>query len=263
LSLDFGEMSGSELITRNVSMFTQGRVPIHLLETGLWRKNPEMVKLVREVWPKVKNIKEYYYNIAGKSADEVISLIRRFYYSRVGRGGKMIVNYDYLKPFDVSNHGSSEWAEMGHFIQKIKSLITREIPCPFWTSLQLNRSGITTNKKNDQIDDSENSFSISDRIVQQASHAFILRHKTLEELAAENNQFGNSKLICVKARHLGEDYEAEIHPVRMPDGKYHKNFIHLNIRSFHVTELGDLSQTANRTGQLQIDNPPDDSVTLD
>ncbi len=73
---------------------------------------------------------------------------------------------------------------MGDFTQQLKNLITQEVPLPFWTSLQLNRLGITNNKKGSQVDDSENAFGISDRIFQQISHGFIMRQKVMDEIVA-------------------------------------------------------------------------------
>lgn len=249
LHLDCGEMSKEELQFRATCMFSKGHIPFHALETGLWRKNQDFTdKLRKDVFPKVKKLQYYYYNVGGMTQDEVVNLIRRFYYQKIGKGKRFLCHYDYLKPFDVSDTSTPEWKEMGHFIQKIKTLITKEIPhMPFWTSLQLNKSGITGNKKSSEIDDTENTFSISDRIVQQTTHAAIMRWKTPEELANDGPENGNVKLIFVKHRHLGKDYLDALIPVKLPDGKgLAKNYINIRSNNFHFEDKGDFKTVLRR-----------------
>lgn len=241
LHLDFGEMSARDLQFRAVCMFTDGDVPFWAIENGSWRQNEEWKRRVREVWKRVKNIKFYYEDISDKKPIEIISLIRRYSLSVFGRGNNFIVNYDYLKPFDTSDYNTPEWKVMGHFIQDVKSFITGELPVPFWASLQLNRSGITTNKGAAQVDDSENSFSISDRILQQSSFSFILRNKLNEELKDEGGlNYGNLKMICVKHRSLGKDIDGALKPVEVSKGSFRKNYVNLLSRSFYFEDKGDL-----------------------
>lgn len=243
LHLDFGEMSAEELQFRSVCMLTQGEVPYWAIESGKWRQNPEWLIKVRSVWNRVKKIKFYYEDISNKDPGEIISLIRRYSLGVFGRGNLFLVHYDYLKPFNTSDYATPEWKVMGHFIQDIKSFITNEIPVPFWASLQLNRSGITTNKMSAQVDDSENSFSISDKILQQSSHSFILRNKLNEEMTEEGGlKFGNLKMICVKYRHLGHDIGGAVKPVEVKKGVFKKNYINILSSSFHFEDKGDLRQ---------------------
>lgn len=245
LNLDFGEMSPEELQFRAVCMFTKGEVPLNAIENGDFRKNPEWERKVRDVWKIIKKVKFYYEDVSSMGPQEIISLIRRYSLSVFGRDNNFIVNYDYIKPFDTSDFNTPEWKQMGHFIQDIKSFINNEINVPFWASLQLNRSGITTNKGAAQVDDSENSFSISDRILQQCSHAFIMRSKLNDEIAEEGGlKFGNSKLICVKHRHLGKDYSGAIKPVEVKKGVFKRNYVNLLSSSFYFEDKGDLRQMA-------------------
>lgn len=241
LHLDFGEMSAEELQFRAVCMFTMGEVPYWALESGKWRQNPEWAIKVRQVWPRIKKIKFYYEDISNKEPKEIISLIRRYSLGVIGRGNQFLIHYDYLKPFNTSDYATPEWKVMGHFIQDIKSFINGEIQLPFWASLQLNRSGITTNKMAVQVDDSENSFSISDKILQQSTHSFILRHKLNEEMTEEGGlKFGNIKMICVKSRHLGHDTAGALKPVEVKKGVFKKNYINILSSSFHFEDKGDL-----------------------
>lgn len=244
LWLDFGEMTIREVQTRAVTLLTKGKVPVWSLECpGEWRKNPEWTILVRSVWERVKKIKFYFQDVSTFSPQEVISFIRRFSYNKIGRGNPFLVVYDYFKPFDIIDYNKPEWKQMGHFLQDIKSFIVNELPISFWGAIQLNRFGITTNKSSTQIDDSENAIGLSDRITQQSSHAFILRFKTMDELAVENNRFGNMKLINVKARHLGRDFMDAIRPVKKGK-KLERNYINLYGGSFYFEDRGDLNHSA-------------------
>lgn len=263
LSLDFGEMNSFETQLRAAAMLCGGKVPLNTIEDGSWRKNQEWTNLIRQQWPRVEKLKYYYEDISNKKPIEIISLIRRFYYNKVGRGNRFICNYDYLKPFDTTDFNTPEWKQMGHFIQDIKSFITNEVPCPFWSSLQLNRSGITTNKRADQVLDDESTFSISDRVIQQASYAFIGRDKILEELAEEDNKYGNKKLIFLKHRWLGEDYQDALKPVMISKGKYKKNFINIEANSFHFEDRGDLNQMVREMKeQYQLQDSGSDDAAL-
>lgn len=240
LHLDFSEMTLDELRMRAVCMFTKGEVPYHAIESGEWRKNPLWTKLVRAVWPRVKKIKMYYEDIGSMTPYEIITLIRKFSYKTAGRGNRFLVNYDYLKPFNFDPR-TPEYKEMGHFIQMLKSLITNEIPASAWASLQLNRMGITNNKVSKDIDDSENSFSLSDRIIQQCTHAWLARPKLIDEIAEVGLEWGNMKLECMKHRHLGKDFSRALTPVKTETGKFRKNYINIHGSSFYFEERGDLN----------------------
>ena len=115
---------------------------------------------------------------------------------------------------------------------------------PMITSVQSNRSGITTNRQSANIVDDESIVSLSDRITQFCSHMFILRQKTNDEVAEEGNQFGTHKLINVKARHLGKDIAGAVEPVQVDDN-LRKNFANLSFKNFNITECGDLRDIVN------------------
>jgi hypothetical protein len=82
-------MSKEELIIRQCSALSG--VSANLLETGQWRQaGEETVNKVRAVWEKVKKIKFYYFNVGGMGVDNMCATLRRFYYSKIGRGKPMI-----------------------------------------------------------------------------------------------------------------------------------------------------------------------------
>ena len=245
LHFDNGEMSKEEVIMRQCAALSH--VPVHLLESGLWRKaGAETVDKVRATWNQIKNLKFYYYNVGGMTTDQMINNLKRFYYSKIGRGNPLIFSFDYIKPSADSDSGKPEWQVIGDMLNKFKKTLQRDIvqdqkPCiTMFTSVQSNRSGVTTNRAADAINDDESIVSMSDRITHYCSHMAILRQKTVDERAEEGQDFGTHKLIFVKNRFLGSDVAGAVEPVRMPDGTLKRNFINLRFNNFDVEERGDL-----------------------
>jgi replicative DNA helicase len=245
LHFDNGEMSKEELIIRQCSALSG--VPMNLLETGRWRQaGKEVVDKVRETWNKIKDFKFYYYNVAGHSIDSMTNIIRRFYFSEVGRGNKMIFSFDYIKTSYEKQNGLSSWEAVGRMVDKFKQLIQKELSfaegptVSMLTSVQSNRLGITNNRNSDNIVDDESIVSLSDQITQFCSHLFLLRQKTMDEIQSEPEGFGTHKLLCLKYRWLGEDVHRAIQPVEMPDGSKRKNYINLHMENFSIEEKGDL-----------------------
>jgi replicative DNA helicase len=245
LHFDNGEMSKEELIVRQCSALSG--VPMHLLETGRWRQaGEEIVNKVRQTWKKIKNFKFYYYNVAGHSIESMINIIRRFYFSEVGRGNKMIFSFDYIKTSYERQNGVSSWESVGRMVDKFKQLIQKELcfnegpVVSMLTSVQSNRLGITNNRNSDNVVDDESIVSLSDQITQFCSHLFLLRQKTMDEIQSEPEDFGTHKLICLKYRWLGKDVHRALQPVEMPDGSKRKNYINLHMENFNLEEKGDL-----------------------
>lgn len=246
LHFDNGEMSKEELLMRQCAALSG--VPMYYLETGSWRRNEEFVEKVRSVWPKIKSMKLYYYNVAGLSVDQMISVMRRFYYSQVGRGNKMIFSFDYIKTTSEQNSGGqSHWQLVGDMVTKFKNFIAEEAcfnegpTISMLTSVQSNRLGITNNRSSDSVVDDESIVSLSDQITQFSSHLFSLRKKTLDELAEDPEGFGTHKLINFKSRFLGEDAQRALNEVELDDGSKKKNYINLDIDNFNITDKGDLN----------------------
>ena len=244
LHFDNGEMSKEELMGRLCS--SMSGVPLHLIETGKWRRaGSEIVSKVRSVWPKIKKLNLYYYNVAGMNVDQMVNLVKRFYYSTVGRGQYMIFSFDYIKTTSENLNNKQEWQVVGEMVDKFKRLVQKDIlfngepVIAMMTSVQSNRSGITNNRRPENIVEDESIVSLSDRITQFSSHLFSLRQKSHDEML-ESPDFGTHKLICFKHRHLGEEYFRALNPVRLEDGTLAKNSIFLNFNNFNITEAGDL-----------------------
>lgn len=265
LHFDNGEMSQHELTMRLCASLSG--VPLHLIETGKWRRNPNTEQKVRAVFPKIKEYNLHYFNVSGMSVDQMVSLVKRFYYSKVGRGNEMILNFDYIKTTSENFNNKTEWQVIGEMVDKFKKLVQSDIlfdgdpMVAMMTSVQSNRSGITNNRRADTIVEDESIVSGSDRINQFSSHLFSLRKRTREEIA-EAPGFGTHKLSCFKHRHLGEDYMRAINDIRLADGiSLASNAIFLDFDNFNITEIGDLqdlvtSQMAD--GELEMNNNPDE-----
>jgi replicative DNA helicase len=251
LHFDNGEMSEEELIYRQCSAISG--IPVWLLQTGKWRTSTygdltqeQVVSKVRSAWKKIKGIQFYYENVAGMSVDEMCSVLKRFYYSKIGRGNPLIFSFDYIKS-DFSNLGKSDgWQQVGRMVDSFKQAIHKELcfdgkPCvSMITSVQSNRLGITTNRQAGSIVDDESVVSLSDNITQFCSHLFLLRKKVAEEIHEEGDSFGTHKLINLKSRHMGKSALRGINPVRMPDGTNKNNYLNLKIENFNIKEVGDL-----------------------
>jgi hypothetical protein len=261
LHFDNGEMSQEELMMRQCAALSG--VGMHLLENGSWRKAGQaIVEKVRSVWPRIKKLKFYYYNVAGMDVDSMINVLKRFYFHDVGRGNKMIFSFDYIKT-SSERSDKNEWQLVGEMVDKFKKCIQKEMLIdgkpiiPMITSVQSNRSGITNNRTAQNVIDDESIVSLSDRIIQFCSHMFILRKKTTDEVATEGNQFGTHKLINIKSRHLGSDIAGALEPVRMDDS-LRNNFINLEFKNFGITEKGDLREIAQfLQGAEQLDEDSD------
>jgi len=265
LHFDNGEMSKEELRMRLCA--SMSGVPLHLIETGKWRRNSNTEAKVRSVWSKIKNYNLHYYNVSGMSVDQMVNLVKRFYYSKVGRGNNMILNFDYIKTTSENFNNKTEWQVIGEMVDKFKRLVQSDIlfdgepMVAMMTSVQSNRTGITNNRRADTIVEDESIVSGSDRINQFSSHLFSLRKRTREELA-ESPDFGTHKLSCFKHRHLGSEYMRAIEKVRLADGiSLYDNAIFLNFDNFNITEVGDLVDlvnTQNAEADINLNTNPDE-----
>lgn len=257
LHFDNGEMSKEELRMRLCA--SMSGVPLHLIETGKWRRaGQNIIDKVRSVWPKIQQYKLHYFNVSGMNVDQMVNLVKRFYYSKVGRGNEMIFNFDYIKTTSENSSNKSEWQVVGEMVDKFKKLVQRDIlfegepMIAMMTSVQSNRSGITNNRRAENIVEDESVVSLSDRITQFSSHLFSLRQKSQDEMA-DSPDFGTHKLSCFKHRHLGSNYMRALQPVRLTDDMTMvRNSIYLNFDNFNITEVGDTVDLV-RTQMAQSD----------
>lgn len=255
LHLDAAEMPYEELCWRAVCCMSEGRIPYWAIYRGEWAKNPAWAKLIRnELWPRAQKMvgRMSYKNIGMMSPQEQISFIRRYYFNKVGRGNHLLLHYDYLKGMESFNK-TSEYQAIGNFVNAQKALITEEITASIWTSVQNNRMGIVNGKKVSDVNDSEEAFSLSDRILQMSTHSFSMRFKLPEELAAEMNLFGSIRLSPLKKRQLlGERFQEMITPLKLENGKFANNYFNLDSKAFWYSDKGSLKHMLEVLGKGQV-----------
>jgi len=242
------EMQTIDIQLRMVASLTD--VPVWYLETGNWRKNEEMTKKVREAWDKIKKYEYFHYHVGSKNIDQICSIIRRWYLSKVGRGNQALIAYDYIKL--TGEKVGANWAEhqaIGDKIDKLKR-ISEEIHCPIVTAMQLNRSGESFNRNSSNVVDDSSVISLSDRLQWFASFVAIFRRKTLDELTLDGQAFGTHKLIPTKTRFQGKDAAGHQDLVRRLDstGKevWAQNYLNYQVNNFNIEERGSLVDVANR-----------------
>lgn len=242
------EMLSVEIKFRMAAALTG--VPVWYLETGNWRKNPEMFKKVRECQMLKENKDYFHYHVSNKSIDEICSIIKRWYYNEVGRGNQCIIAYDYVKL--TGEKIGQNWAEhqaIGEKISKLKEIAV-EVNAPLVTAMQLNRSGESRNKSSDVVVDDSSAISLSDRLQWFAAFTGIFRRKTLDEIALDGEDFGTHKLIPLKTRFQGKEAAGHQDFLRrpFPDGsqKYVMNYLNFNVANFGIEEKGSLRHVIER-----------------
>jgi replicative DNA helicase len=226
-------------------------VPFWYIDTGNWRKDKEMMQKVRATWSKISNFKFYHLKVGNKTINEVLSIARRWYYSKVGRGEKAIISYDYLK---MTGEGVSEsWKEyqvIGDKTDKLKK-IAEELNCAVLTSTQMNRSGESQNRRAGGFSDDSSAIALSDRLQWFASYVGIFRRKTVDEIEEDGEEWGTHKLITTASRFQGKEAAGHVDLVeRIVDGerKYVNNYISFDVKNFNVEEKGSLDQLVKRNG---------------
>jgi len=237
------EMSREEMQFRMAASITN--VPMWYIETGNWRKNKEMVDKVRQGIEKMNKYKYMHYHVGNRNIDQVCSIVRRWYYSQVGRGNKCIIAYDYVKL--TGERVDRNWAEyqaIGDKIDRLKKL-SEEINAPIVTAMQMNRSGETHNRKSSDIIDDSSAIALSDRLQWFAAFVAIFRRKTIDEMALDGDRFGTHKLIPLKTRFQGKDAAGHHDLIKrsFADGsdKYVNNYLNFSVDNFRVSEHGSLN----------------------
>ncbi len=256
LHLDAAEMTFEELCWRAVCAMSKGQIPYNAIYRGSWANDPAWAKLIRgELWPRAQKMvgRMGFKNVGNMSPKERISFIRRYYYNKVGRGNHLLIHDDYLKGVEATGKYAQEHQTMGFYVGDQKTLITDEIIASLWTSVQANRMGVTNGKKESEINESDEIFSLSDRILQQSTHSFAMRPKMTEELAREASLFGNLVLKPLKKRQLlGDRYQEMISPVKMPSGKFVSNLFNLETKGFWYEDRGTLKEMLANLGQSAV-----------
>jgi replicative DNA helicase len=249
------EMTSKEIKFRMAA--NRSGVPLWYLESGQWRKNKDMVDKVRQKLIALKDEqKVFHYYVGNKDVDQVCSIIRRWILKVVGRGKPCIIVYDYLKL--TGEKLGANWAEhqaLGDKVNKFKALSV-EFNFPFLTAVQMNRSGESTGKTSNEMNDDSSSIAQSDRIMWFCTYLGIFRRKTEDEIALDTPESGTHKLIEIAARYQGRDAAGHQDWMRrrFPDGKTRNvhNYINFNIDNFNVEERGSLRDSIARGNAMYL-----------
>lgn len=256
LWLDAGEMTEAQLQYRAACCFARGKIPLWAARSNGWRRNKEYTEIMRdEVFPRVRKLKGKFHfrSVVGMSREEKIAFMRRFHHNKVGKDNFLAIVDDYLKGIESMGKETKEYQTIGYYTSDVKNLVTNDINAGFWTSVQLNRFGVSKGKKADEIVDNDSTISLSDRIKDNCTSVLIMRYKVMEELAREKNQFGNVLVKVAKIREgLGRDYEMFAQPVKLAKG-FAENYFNLDYHGFHYRDCGLFSDIATKLGQTAVD----------
>ena len=255
------EMSKEEVQFRMAAALSG--VPVWHLETGNWRKNPEMVEKVRATWEQIKDKTYNHINVGNKTTDQVCSLARRWYFKHVGRGNKCIIIYDYMKL--TNEKMGSNWAEhqaLGEKVDKFKRL-SEELNAAFLTAIQMNRSGENFNRDSRSVVYDSSAIAQSDRLQWFASFVAIFCRKTLDEIADDGPEFGTHKLVPLKTRFQGKDAAGHHDIIRRTfddqSTRWVNNYLNFNVDNFSVEERGSLAHLVRRENeQFPLDDASPD-----
>lgn len=244
------EMEHEDIKWRAVASITG--VPMWYLETGNWRKFPEMIKKVR---PALALMKDYYLDhkkIGNKTIDQICAIARRWRYS-VGKDCPAIIVYDYVKlTGEKISESWKEYQAIGDKIDKLKKL-SEELDVPLLTACQLNRSGESRNKMGKDVTDDSSAIAASDRLQWFASFVGIFRAKTLDEVAEDTTDFGTHKLIQLKTRFQGKDaqgFSSFVKRKTKEGVKFMFNYLNFDLTNFNVREKGSLFDIVKRENSI-------------
>jgi replicative DNA helicase len=159
-------------------------IPYHVIESGAWRSDKSMIERIKRAFAVIKNAPIYYKNIAGRSVNAVIPIIRKFVYKHLGGPVKGdvptgLVVYDYIKLMD-----SSDLSKSLQEYQLIGLLLSHLHDC----AAQLNIPIMALGQLNKQEDVG------IDRIIHNVDSVTVLRPKKAEELENDGPARGTHML---------------------------------------------------------------------
>lgn len=148
------------------------------IESGAWKASKDKHDRIVEAFGKVKDSPFFYKNIAGKSINYVIPIIRKFFYRHVGRSTddkvRGFIIYDYLKLMNLRDlKDAQEWQVLGFFMSALHD-VAAQLNIPILCLGQLNREAARN--------DTEYTVAGSDRIVHNVDSITLFREKKPEEL---------------------------------------------------------------------------------
>lgn len=182
------EMSKEDQMSRSLAAISG--VNINTIEQGKFIGNEEETAKIKNAVEEVKKYPIYYRSVAGKSFDEILSIMRRWLLQEVK--DECLIIYDYFKLMDSSQlKEMQEYQAMGFQISQLHDFCVK-YNVPVLAFVQLNRDGIEK--------DDASGISQSDRLAWLASNVAIFKEKTEEEIIEHGEDAGNIKFIPLKNR---------------------------------------------------------------
>lgn len=199
------EMEYKDVLPRMLANIAS--VPISKIENGSFYQNDFDRKAVEGAITQIESSSMFYKTIAGKSFDEIMSIIRRWIYTDVGiaangKANQCLVIYDYFKIMDSGDIGEmAEFQAMGFQISKLTDFCKKyDFPC--MSFVQLNRDGVA--KEGTDV------IAQSDRLLWLCNSFSIFKEKSVED-QEENPNNGNRKIVTLKSRYGGEAESSKDH----------------------------------------------------
>ncbi|MFA5234086.1 MAG: DnaB-like helicase C-terminal domain-containing protein, partial [Sulfurimonas sp.] len=175
------EMEFEDQICRTIAAITG--IPFSYIDDGTIAQNPEWKNKLNETLDVAE--KEYNFDflkVGNKSTEAVISIIRRWYNSKVGRGNPAICVFDYLKlTSETVDDSNKEYAIIGRKTDLFKKL-AEELNIVFLTAVQMNREGENQGKKMGTFANNSTTIAQSDRISWFCSFLALFQRKTLDQI---------------------------------------------------------------------------------
>jgi len=224
------------------------------IEDGTFAANPNLRKKVFDTIEKGE--KEYridFLKVGNMPAEELVGVIKRWYYKNHKNGESSVIIYDYLKLPEINENEGKEYVLMGKLADTFKKL-AEQLNSVFLTAIQLNRSGDSRGKKSGTFNVNSSAVSISDRVIWYSSFLALFQKKTLDEISMDGVEWGTHKLTVLKARHQGKKAPGHFDFVqRTIDGKkeWCDNYLSFKVDNFSVTELGSV-QTMIAQGKNKV-----------
>jgi replicative DNA helicase len=156
------------------------------IESGTWKSNKTQADKIKDCFDLVKDAPFYYKNIAGRSVNYVIPVIRKFFHKYVGESKgdevKCLVIYDYIKLMSANDIKSAqEWQVLGFLLSAIHD-VAAQLNIPILALGQLNREALKM--------DNEYVVAGSDRITHNVDSLTIFRQKRQDEIDADGELRG-------------------------------------------------------------------------
>lgn len=224
------ELTKKEVQFRFASVKTG--VNASILETGKFRKNEDMLQRVRKFWKQSDQYKGYIdiQYVAGKTIDQVITTVRKWYYKNKHRNKKMMVIYDYIKlTGERVSEANKEYQVIGAKSSKMKDL-AQELQVPFLTAIQSTEAGTAA---------------LSSQVKWYCDLMAGFRRKTPNEISFikdAEQKYGTHILEIDESRNNGIEGVGHFDFIQSPNGNFEKNKINLLIKDFNVEEICDYKQ---------------------